>query len=236
MTIPQTNEFGQPIGAPLPNWQPAERPTRRTLSGVYCDLVGFDPEKHAHSLYEAYATAEDGRHWTYLPAEPFESFEAYDAWAREMAGMEDPLHYAVIDKRTGRAVGTLALLRHDPTNGVIEVGWVVFSSLMQRTPISTEAQFLLMRYVFDELGYRRYEWKCDSLNEPSRRAAKRLGFTYEGTFRQLVVTKGRNRDTAWYSITDAEWPGIRAAFESWLAPSNFGEDGTQLTALRTPGN
>ncbi|ONQ53145.1 GNAT family N-acetyltransferase, partial [Burkholderia cenocepacia] len=133
--------------------------------------------------------------------------------------------YTVIDRATGRAVGTLALMRIDPANGVIEVGSVTFSPLLKRTPVSTEAQFLLMKYAFDTLGYRRYEWKCDDLNAPSRKAAARLGFRYEGTFRQAIVYRGRNRDTAWFSIIDGEWPDVRAAFEAWLAPENFDAEG-----------
>jgi RimJ/RimL family protein N-acetyltransferase len=152
-----------------------------------------------------------------------------------MAASEDPLHFAVVDLASGRAVGTLALMRIDAANGVVEVGHVMFSPHLQRTPLSTEAQYLLMRHVFDELGYRRYEWKCDSLNAPSRRTAQRLGFTFEGVFRQAIVTKGRNRDTAWFAVIDGDWPALRAAFEAWLAPDNFDADGHQrqgLAALR----
>lgn len=141
----------------------------------------------------------------------------------------------MIDRATNRAVGTLALMRIDPANGVIEVGSVTFSPLLKRTPASTEAQYLLMKYAFDTLGYRRYEWKCDDLNAPSRKAAVRLGFRYEGTFRQAIVYKGRNRDTAWYSIVDGEWPAVAAAFEAWLSPDNFDTQGSQrqsLTAIR----
>ncbi|MHA7279778.1 GNAT family N-acetyltransferase [Arthrobacter sp. MDT2-2] len=149
------------------------------------------------------------------------------------AKSRDPRHYAVIDSATGRALGTLSLMRHDPANGVIEVGPVVFSHALQRTPISREAQFLLMRHVFDDLGYRRYEWKCDSLNEPSLKAAERLGFTYEGTFRHAVVHKGRNRDTTWFALTDHDWPPVRDAFQKWLDPANFDADGRQRVPLRT---
>ena len=161
--------------------------------------------------------------------------ESYRDWATAAAQSTDPRHYAVIDHATGLALGTLSLMRHDPAHGVIEVGNVVFSRALQRTPISTEAQYLAMRYVFDDLGYRRYEWKCDSLNAPSQRAAARLGFSYEGIFRQAVVYKGRNRDTAWFGLVDRDWPGVRDAFERWLDPANFDAEGNQRQALAVPG-
>lgn len=225
------NEHGQPIGDPVPAWRPVPRPEAEVLSGRYCVLERLDPERHADDLFAAYAAAVDDRDWTYLPIGPFTARDAYRDWVEQAAGSDDPRHYAVVDRATGRSLGTLALMRHDPDHGVIEVGYVIFSPALQRTRASTEAQYLLMRYVFDDLGYRRYEWKCDSLNVPSRRSAERLGFAFEGTFRQAVVTKGRNRDTSWYSIIDREWPGIRAAFESWLDPGNFDAEGGQLTAL-----
>jgi RimJ/RimL family protein N-acetyltransferase len=227
------NEFGQPIGYPVPGWASVASPDAVTLPGRYCTLEHLDPDQHAAHLYAAYAAAPDARDWTYLPYGPFPALEAYREWATAASKSRDPRHYAVIDNATHRAVGTMSLMRHDPANGVIEVGNVVFSRALQRTPISTEAQFLFMRYVFDELGYRRYEWKCDNLNEPSRKSAERLGFSYEGTFSQAVVYKGRNRDTAWYAITDQRWPTVRDAFEKWLHPSNFDPDGRQLDPLRT---
>ncbi|MEV0528810.1 GNAT family protein [Streptomyces sp. NPDC050439] len=225
------NAYDQPVGDPLPGWTARAAPARVDLDGAYCRLEPLDAERHAADLYAAYATETDGRNWTYLPDEPFDSEEGYRRWAQAAARSADPLHYAVIDRTAGRAVGTLSLMRHDPANGVIEVGYVVFSPLMQRTALSTEAQYLLMAYAFDKLGYRRYEWKCDALNTPSRKAAERLGFTFEGVFRQAVVYKGRNRDTAWYSVVDSEWPLLREAFRAWLAPENFGEDGGQRHPL-----
>jgi RimJ/RimL family protein N-acetyltransferase len=225
------NEFGQPIGDPVPNWAPIPLPDAQVLTGRYCTLELLDPGRHADDLYAAYAAAPDDRDWTYMSVGPFPTPESYRDWAAAAAQSRDPRHYAVVDHAGGRALGTLSLMRHDPANGVIEVGWVALSRALQRTPASTEAQFLLMRYVF-ELGHRRYEWKCDSLNEPSRRAAERLGFTYEGTFRQAVVTKGRTRDTAWYALLDREWSRVRAAFEQWLEPTNFDADGRQRTPLR----
>jgi RimJ/RimL family protein N-acetyltransferase len=190
------NEHGQPIGDPVPDWAPVALPDARTLPGRYCTLEHLDPDRHVDDLYAAYAAASDDRDWTYMPYGPFPTPRSYRDWAVAAAKSADPRHYAVIDNATGRALGTLSLMRHDPANGAIEVGCVAFSRALQRTPISTEAQYLLMRHVFDDLGYRRYEWKCDSLNDPSRKTAERLGFTYEGTFRQAVVYKGRNRDSA----------------------------------------
>ncbi len=198
---------------------------------MYCRLERLDVERHARDLFAAYRAAPDGRDWTYLGVGPFDDEAKYRQHAEAAARSTDPRHYAVIDRNTGKAVGTLALMRIDPTNGVIEVGHVTFSPLLKRTPISTEAQFLLMSYVFDELGYRRYEWKCDSLNAPSRAAAQRLGFTFEGVFRQALVYKGRTRDTAWFSILDTEWPAHKQAFQAWLAQENFDEQGRQRKSL-----
>jgi RimJ/RimL family protein N-acetyltransferase len=227
-----TNQYGQPIGDSVPDWEPVALPDAATLPGRYCTLELLDPDRHVGDLYAAYAAASDDRDWTYLPVGPFPTPGSYRDWAVAAAESDDPRHYAVIDNASGRALGTLSLMRHDPVNGAIEVGYVVFSRALQRRPISTEAQFLLMRYVFDDLGYRRYEWKCDSLNEPSRRAAERLGFTYEGTFRRSVVYKGRSRDTAWFALTDNDWPPVREAFEKWLDPANFDPDGRQRSPLR----
>ncbi len=230
-----TNDYAQPIGLPLPDWTPRPRPARVTLDGAHCRLEPLDAGRHAAELYAAYAAAPDGRDWTYMPAGPFADAASYLEHARSAAASDDPLHFAVIDAASRRALGTLALLRIDPANGVIEVGWVAFSRALQRTPASTEAQYLLMRYAFDTLGYRRYEWKCDALNAPSRKAALRLGFRFEGTFRQAVVYKGRNRDTAWFAITDRDWPTLAAAFDAWLAPTQRDDRGAQrvpLAALR----
>lgn len=229
------NEYGQPIGDPVPGWSTVALPTAQRLEGRYCTLEHLDPDRRAHELHAAYAAAADDRDWTYLPYGPFPTVESYRDWATAAAQSTDPRHYAVIDHATGRALGTLSLMRHDPAHGVIEVGNVVFSRALQRTPISTEAQYLAMRYVFDDLGYRRYEWKCDSLNAPSQRAAARLGFSYEGIFRQAVVYKGRNRDTAWFALVDRDWPGVRDAFERWLDPANFDAEGNQRQALAVPG-
>lgn len=229
--MPLMNEFGQPIGDPVARPLPVCAPGRVTLRGRTCEVVPLDPDAHAAGLFAAYSAAPDGRDWTYMSVGPFGNATEYRDWAEAAASQQDPLHFAVIDSVSGAPLGTLALLRQDPANAVVEVGFVAFSPAMQRSVRSTEAHFLLMRYAFEELGYRRYEWKCDALNAPSRRAAERLGFVYEGTFRQATVYKGRSRDTSWFSIIDSEWPAIRAAFERWLAPENFGADGSQRSAL-----
>jgi len=202
------------------------------MEGQWCRLEPMDPVRHADELYRSNLADEQGRMWTYLPYGPFESLASYRTWADEVAGRDDPMFFAIINGH-GRAVGVAALHRIDPANGTIEVGHLAFSSALQATTAATEAMALMMRTVFDELGYRRYEWKCDSLNAASRRAAQRLGFVYEGTFRQALVVKGRNRDTAWFSITDVEWPRLAAAYERWLALDNFDAGGHQRLALST---
>jgi RimJ/RimL family protein N-acetyltransferase len=169
--------------------------------------------------------------WTYLAYGPFADHGAYNAWLAGAAESDDPLFHAIVDGRSGRALGVASFLRIEPAVGVIEVGHIAYAPALQRTPAATEAMYLMMRRVFDELGYRRYEWKCDALNEPSRRAALRLGFTFEGIFRQATLYKGRNRDTAWYSVVDKEWPERKAAFEAWLEPGNFDAEGRQRTRL-----
>ncbi len=205
------------------------------MQGRFCRLEPLDPQLHLADLCAAWADPEDEKDWTYMPFGPFRNEGEFRRHLDATGGSSDALHYTVIDLTTDRAVGTLALMRIEPGHGVIEVGFVTFSRYLKRSPLSTEAQFLLMKYVFDQLGYRRYEWKCDSLNAPSCNAARRLGFSFEGTFRQAIVYKGRNRDTNWFSIIDKEWPSVREAFEQWLKPENFDEDGKQrhsLAALR----
>lgn len=231
MTTELTNALGQPIGAPVPGWEKRPLPPRTPMEGRTCRLEPLDPARHAEALFEAMGRDQDGRNWTYLGVGPFAAFGDFRAWLDKMAAGSDPLFHTVIDRATGRAVGVASYLRIDPANGVIEVGHIHFSPLLQRTPMATEAMFLMMARVFDELGYRRYEWKCDSLNAPSRAAAARLGFQYEGLFRQALVYKGRNRDTAWFSIIDGEWPRLRAAFERWLSPANFDAEGRQRESL-----
>ena len=227
----QRDQFGLPVGAPVAEWTARPLPPRTPLRGRYCRLDPVDVERDSRQLYEAYATAPDHRDWTYLPASGFDDHESYRQHLAAQAGAADPMHHTITDLALGRAVGTAALMRIDPDNGVIEVGHITYSPLIQRTRAGTEAMYLLMRRVFDELGYRRYEWKCDSLNAPSRTAALRYGFQFEGIFRKAVVYKGRNRDTAWFSIVDDEWPGIKDGLEAWLAPANFNSGGRQLRPL-----
>jgi RimJ/RimL family protein N-acetyltransferase len=227
------NKYDQPVGPPLAGWTERPRPPRQTLPGRYCRLEPVDPRRHAADLFDAYMDAPDARDWTYLFAERPESLPLLEEYLARLAKSEDPLHYTIVDAAAARPVGTAALMRADPAHGVIEVGSIAYSPRIKRTRAGTEAMYLLMRLVFDDLGYRRYEWKCDNLNGPSRTAAQRYGFTFEGIFRRAVVYKGRSRDTAWYSIIAEEWPRLRTAFEAWLDPGNFNEEGRQKRALKT---
>jgi len=206
------------------------------MAGRFCTIEPLDPERHAAQLFAAYAEDREDRIWTYLPRGPYESPGEYRSWAEAAFRGDDPLVHTILDNTTGEAGGTASYMRIEPAIGVIEIGSITYSPRLQRRPAATEAMYLMMRRVFDELGYRRYEWKCDSLNQPSREAAARLGFRYEGLFRQATITRGRNRDTMWFSVTDGEWPALRAAFEGWLDPANFAADGTQrrrLASLRS---
>lgn len=225
------NEPQPPVGPSLPGWTARPRPPRTPLAGRYCRIEAVDVERHAADLFEAYAIAPDGKDWTYMGGGPFPDLASYRDYLAKASAGDDPLHYAIIDLATGKPVGTFALMRIDTANGVIEVGNVAYSRLLKRTPVATEAMFLLMERVFDELGYRRYEWKCDHLNAPSRAAALRYGFQYEGIFRQAVVYKGRSRDTAWYAIIDGDWPALRTAYQQWLNAENFDSNGQQRQTL-----
>jgi RimJ/RimL family protein N-acetyltransferase len=224
------NEMGQPIGFPLPHWAPRPRPPRSAMEGRFCVVEPVDPARHAADLHAANSLDREGRNWTYLPYGPFARLEDYRAFLERELG-DDPLRHAIVERRSGRAVGVASYMRIDPAAGVIEVGGINYAPPLQRTPAATEAMYLMMRRVFDELGYRRYEWKCDSLNAPSRAAATRLGFRYEGMFRQATVYKARNRDTCWFSILDSEWPALKSAFERWLDPGNFDAAGRQRHSL-----
>jgi RimJ/RimL family protein N-acetyltransferase len=219
-----------PVGHPVEGWSPRSRPSSNPMQGTYCRLERLDPARHADALFDAYARDSDGTNWTYLPYGPFPDRDEFRSWAEAMSETDDPLVHAVIDLTTGRAAGLAAYLRIEPAVGVIEVGHINFSPLLQRNTGATEAMWLMMQRVFTEFGYRRYEWKCDALNQPSRVAAERLGFTFEGVFRQATMYKGRNRDTAWYSVIDTEWPALDAAFRGWLDPANF-DYGTQRRRL-----
>jgi RimJ/RimL family protein N-acetyltransferase len=200
------------------------------MAGQYCRIVQLDRDAHARDLYAANSDDVDGHMWTYLPFGPFASLEAYLDAVESWLSRNDWQTYAILDTHD-RAAGVASYMRIDPNAGSIEVGGIMYSPRLQRTRAATEAMFLMMQRVFDELGYRRYEWKCDSLNEPSIRAATRLGFRYEGTFRQATVVKGRNRDTAWFSIIDRDWPQLKTAFTAWLAPENFDPAGKQRRSL-----
>ncbi len=228
------NHLGQTIGFPVENWQGCDAPPRNAMEGTYCRLEPLDLARHAAELYAANSASPDDRYWTYLPYGPFGDEAAYRRWLEESCLGDDPLFHAIIDLESGQAVGIASYLRITPAQGVIEVGHIHYSPLLQRRPAATEAMYLMMRRVFDELGYRRYEWKCNALNAGSRAAAERFGFQFEGIFRQHLVVKGGNRDSAWFSILDREWPGVKAAYETWLAPENFDAEGKQrqsLTAL-----
>ncbi len=226
----RVNRYGQPIGDAVLNWTAPPAPPREVIGGVRCVLEPLDLARHGDALYDANARG-DGSNWTYLFAEPPDSREAYLAYMRESFTGDDPRCFAIVERASGLAVGVASYMRIVPAHGCIEVGHINFSPALQRTPIATEAMYLMMRHVF-ALGYRRYEWKCDALNAPSRAAAQRLGFSFEGVFRKAIVYKGRNRDTAWYSVTDADWPAVRASFEQWLAPENFDAHGSQRVQLR----
>ncbi|NKB56672.1 MAG: GNAT family N-acetyltransferase [Alphaproteobacteria bacterium] len=228
-------ETVQPVGAPL-DWQPVSPPDRSPLPGTSVILEPIDPDRHAESLFAA--KGDDPSLWTYTHNDPFDEFAKFQAYLRKCEAPDDPLCFAIIDRADNRAKGMASYLRIVPANGVIEIGSIWFGPELQRTRQATEAIYLLARHVFDTLGYRRLEWKCDSLNAPSRRAAERFGFTFEGEFRQFAVYKGRNRDAAWFSMLDSEWPEVRAAFDAWLAPDNFDAVGHQKTPLnaRRPGS
>jgi RimJ/RimL family protein N-acetyltransferase len=226
----EKNQLGQEVGRPMLEWAGCSIPPRSTMEGLRCDLVSLDPAAHSESLYLANSLDTDGRMWTYLPYGPFADLATYRQMLDKAAMSTDTLFFTIIDKMTQRAVGLAAYLRIDPAMGCIEVGHLSFSPLLQRRPAATEAMFLMMRTAFD-MGYRRYEWKCNALNEPSRRAALRLGFQFEGVFRQAAIYKQRNRDTAWYSVIDSEWPALSAAFGAWLAPENFDSAGVQRESL-----
>lgn len=213
---------------PLADWTPPPLPPRTVIAGRYARLEPLSPE-HIDGLWEAQREDAEGAMWTYLPVGPHGSRADYSAWLHAQRILHDPLHYAV-RMEDGRLGGTLSLMRINAAVGSIETGWLTFAPRLQRTRAATESVTLLTRWAF-EAGYRRFEWKCDAANVPSRRAAQRYGFSFEGVFRQHGIVKGRNRDTAWFAAIDAEWPALRAAYDAWLDPSNFDSAGRQNTAL-----
>lgn len=219
---------GKQFGAPLPGWTPPPRPEFAVLEGRYVRLERLEADSHAADLHRAFS-ADDGI-WDYLGYGPFGSTAAYHRWVKDHEDSRDPVFFALRDLATGHCGGVASFLRIAPEAGSIEVGHICLAPEMQRSPAATEMVFLMMGWAFDA-GYRRFEWKCDSRNLPSRRAAQRFGFSFEGVFRQHLIVKGRNRDTAWFSVIDSEWPGLREAFRAWLAPSNFDAEGRQRERL-----
>ena len=231
----ELNQLNQPVGLVVSEWESPPHPRPAVIEGHFCRLEPLDA-RHAQSLYEANALDLEGKNWAYLPYGPFDTLADFCHWIEQYCCGSDPQFYAIIDLAKENAVGVASYLRVNPSIGSIEVGHINYSPCLQRTPAATEAMYLMMARAF-ELGYRRYEWKCNALNIPSRNAAQRLGFSFEGVFRQAAIVKGRNRDTAWYAALDCEWPAIKEAFLQWLNPSNFDEQGnqrTQLSALTAP--
>ncbi len=217
--------------APVVDPSPARRPERTTIHGRTVSLAPLDPIAHGESLAQGTLGEAGGRLWQYLFEGPFPDRGAFDVHLRKIAASEDPLFFAILASRSNSAVGYASLMRIEPAHRVVEVGNILYTPRLQQTTMATEAMYLMARYVFEDLGYRRYEWKCNALNAPSRRAALRFGFTFEGIFRQHMIVKGRNRDTAWFSMLDSEWPQRKANFERWLDPSNFSPEGKQKVSL-----
>ncbi|MCA0399305.1 MAG: GNAT family N-acetyltransferase [Proteobacteria bacterium] len=214
----------------LSSWAARPLPQRVPLEGFYCRLEPLDPAHHGDSLFaESMAEGAETRH-RYL-FDKVEDRVGFDAWMKAKAALADPLFFAVIDRASGRACGRQALMRVDANHGVIEIGNILWGPSIARSRVATEALFLFARYAFDTLGYRRFEWKCDNANAPSKRAAERFGFTFEGVFRQHMVNKGRNRDTAWFAMLDGEWPALKAGYQAWLDPANFDAAGQQKRGL-----
>jgi RimJ/RimL family protein N-acetyltransferase len=217
----------------------AQRPTRAVLEGRTVRLAPLDPAAHGDALWAAAGGPANEHLWQYLFEGPFADRAAFDAHLQKKIGTDDPLYFSILDKSSGDAVGYASYLRIEPVHKVIEVGNILYTPRLQRTVGATEAMYLMARYAFEELGYRRYEWKCNALNAPSRRAALRLGFKLEGLFRQHMIVKGRNRDTAWYSMLACEWPRRKRALEQWLDPENFNSNGRQripLSSLNDDGS
>lgn len=228
----EQNQFNQIVGHRIENWTPRKKPSKEIMQGNYCKLEPLNIDLHASKLFEAFQINNQGETWTYLPYGPFETYHEFKDWLISVDAEIDTLLFVILDPKTEQTIGLCGYLRINPEHGTIEVGHLHYSKLLQKTPASTEAMFLMMHKVFDELQYRRYEWKCNALNKPSRTAAERLGFQFEGVFRQCNVYKGFNRDTAWYSIIDSEWPVIKDKFQNWLDPSNFDENGNQKVSLQ----
>ena len=226
-----TKDHSIPIGKSVENWKICEAPTKTKIEGKFCILEILNIEKHSEDLFNSFAKDIKDYDWTYLHYGGFKSLIEFEKWINKFCSQNDPLFYTVIDKNQYIAVGMASYLNIKQNIGNIEVGHIHYSPLMQKKTIGTEVMYLMMKHVFDELGYRRYEWKCDSLNKRSCKAAKRFGFTFEGIFRQHNIVKGHNRDTAYFSIIDIEWNRIKNNYETWLNSSNFNEDGKQKKSL-----
>jgi RimJ/RimL family protein N-acetyltransferase len=226
----EINNFGQPIGIKIDNYITPKFPEKITLDGKYCKLEPLSAKNHSKLLFDANSLDKYGECWTYLTYGPFSSFSEYDNWILSIENLSDPCFFAIVDKSTSNPVGVISYLRIDLEKSSIEVGHLNFSNLLKKSIVATEALYLIMNYAF-ELGFRRYEWKCNSLNIPSRKAAQRLGFSYEGTFRQHAINKGRNRNTTWFSIINSEWKDIRNAFDIYLNDKNFDENRIQKVSL-----
>jgi len=220
----------QPVGPPVAGGA-ARRPERIRMEGMYAVVEPLDPAKHGDALWESTGGMQHQSLWKYMHSGPFAERAEFDHYLREKSGSDDPMYFAILDRATGCARGHASFMRIDTGQRVIEVGAIVYSAELQKTRAATEAMYLMAGYAFEELGYRRYEWKCNVLNEASQGAARRLGFTFEGVFRQHMIVKGRSRDTAWYAMLDSEWPARRARFERWLAEENFDADGRQKVRL-----
>lgn len=215
----------------LSGWSGCARPARLAIEGRYVRLEPLDVARHGDGLYVASATPDAPERFRWLGEAAPEDRPAFQDWLEKAAASEDPSHFAVIDRASGHIAGRQSFMRIDTTNGVVEIGGILWNDPVARRPAATEALYLFARHAFDELGYRRFEWKCNNENTPSKRAALRFGFTFEGVFRQHMLVKGLNRDTAWFAMIDKDWPVIRAAFEAWLAPENFAANGRQITRL-----
>jgi RimJ/RimL family protein N-acetyltransferase len=222
---------GHAVGLPVSSLEPAERPSGATLTGSRVRLERLSAEQHASDLFHALQSNPAGTMWTYMPHGPFDAESDFIKWVSSIDNATDPLFYSIIDLATNKSVGIASYLRIDTHNRTVEVGWLTFSELLRRSAAATEAMYLMATHAF-ELGYRRYEWKCNALNAPSIAAAERLGFSFEGVFRNAVIVKGHNRDTAWFGFTDGDWPAIKQAHETWLDASNFDEAGNQKSSLR----
>ncbi len=221
------NQFGQIIGDLVKDWQPRKMPILREIKGNFCTLLPLNINQHAEPLFNAFRDHDEL--YTYLPFGPFETYDSFRLWLQSASLRK--LYFTIRELKSNTFQGIASFHDIDTDHGVIEVGSIIYSKSLQKTAAGTEAMYLMMKEAFEALGYRRYQWRCNALNSGSRKAAERLGFTFEGIFRQHYVVKGRNRNTAWYSIIDSEWPDLKYKFEHWLSPQNFDEYGTQIMSL-----